>query len=110
MPISNESSGGVQKNPHHTQRRHCRSLRPRPAKRGRPSLSEGSLILYQIGSTIRSRDKLELEDILLLFHANEEIQQMCRTALANVQAYLVLQRQEGKGEHYVAQTGIPEGG
>ena len=56
------------------------------------------MILYQIGSTIRFRDKLGLEDILLRFHANEEIQQMCRTALANAQTYLVLQCQEGKGE------------
>ena len=86
-----------------------RSSRPRPEKRGRPSLHAGAQIVYRVGRTILRRDRDDLEDTLLDFHANPVIQNECRTVLDNAAQYLKAQFLPRKGDHYVASCDIPAG-
>lgn len=86
-----------------------RSSRPRPEKRGRSSLPAGAQIVYRVGRTILRKDRDEVEDTLLNFHANPVIQNECRTVLETAARYLTQRNLPRKGDHYVATCDIPAG-
>ena len=86
-----------------------RVLRPRPEKRGRPSLPNGARIVYRVGRSILRCDRDDLEDTLLQFHANPDIQDECRDVLENAKQYLTARYLATKGHHYIAACDIPAG-
>ena len=84
-------------------------LRPRPEKRCRPVLPPDATIVYRIGSSIGRVDRANLEETLLEFHTNPEIQGRCRDITVNAERYLTALNLPGKGDHYIAATTIPAG-
>jgi hypothetical protein len=73
----------------------------------RPGPREDALILYRIGHSIGRKDRNDLTALLDDFHANEEIQRLCRVATTNASHYLFFHRTEGQEPYYVAAIEIP---
>jgi hypothetical protein len=70
-----------------------RSSRTRSEKRERPSLPAGARLVYKVGCSILRRDRDDLEDTLLQFHANPVIQAECHLVTENANRYLQARHQ-----------------
>jgi hypothetical protein len=86
-----------------------RSSRTWSEKWERSSLPTGAQIVYRVGRSILRRDRDDLEDTLLQFHASPVIQAECRLVIGNANRYLQARHQPCLGRHYVAACDIPAG-
>jgi hypothetical protein len=82
-----------------------------PPPTGETGSGGGSTILYTVGLSIPRSDCKDLEILLDQFHANEELQAMCRSVATNAECYITLENVNGLGqtERYKATILIPTG-
>jgi hypothetical protein len=85
------------------------SLRPCSTPRARQGQGADATILYTVGSSIPRSDCKDLDIVLDQFHANEELQAMCRSVATNTECYMTLENANGLGQRYKAKTLIPTG-
>ena len=85
-----------------------KSLRPRPTLWVQPGPRDDEILLYCAGRSIPKGDRHDLQVLLDHFHANEDIQARCTTAITNALRYLTLDC-DGTDQRYKSALFIPAG-